>query len=208
MQANLTNLPNRELRIDRRQRKTRLAVENALLELMQEKPLDTISISELSERADINRKTFYNNYTSIEDVLSEINHRITGYILEALPEKLTIQNEIEIYHLLLSYTTALEPHHRLLRQISQTHNSFLLIDHLKEQLFPYIERNLISYHVNPAVVPYIVSYVINGLTCLLHEWCLNEDLTPQQLALLGYNLTISAIKLDNYRDILQTPEHQ
>lgn len=202
MSITLADFPDHPSNLDRRQRKTHLAVKNALLELLQEKPLDSISISELSERADINRKTFYNNYASIDEVVQEINQHILAHIFETLPEKITIHNEIEIYHLMVDYTSSLEPHKHLLRQILSLEDNLTIGQYFREAVLPYIERNLLSYQVEPAVIPYINSYIVNGLTSLLHEWFEDDKLTAQQVALLGYNLTISAIKLDNYRDII------
>lgn len=202
MKLTLSDFPHYDSNLERRQRKTHLAVENALLELLQEKPINSISISELSEKADINRKTFYNNYTSIEDVVEEINQHIFTHIFNSLPEKITISNEIEIYHLLLDYTTAIEPHKKLLKQIFSMDNNLIAIQKFRETILPYIKKNLLSYRVDPAVIPYINSYIVNGLTSILHEWFLDDNLTAGQVALLSYNLTISAIKLDNYKDIM------
>lgn len=198
----LSDFPYYDSNLERRQRKTHLAVENALLELLQEKPINSISISELSEKADINRKTFYNNYTSIDDVVEEINQHIFTHIFNFLPEKITIRNEIEIYHLLLDYTTAIEPHKKLLKQIFSMDDNLTIVQKFRETILPYIKKNLLSYRVDPAVIPYINSYIVNGLTSIFHEWFLDDSLTAGQVALLGYNLTISAIKLDNYKDIM------
>lgn len=41
----------------------------ALRSLLEEKPFDSITILELTSRADVSRTTFYRNYHSIEDVL-------------------------------------------------------------------------------------------------------------------------------------------
>lgn len=202
-QLNISELMDRDTRCDRRQRKTRSAIRNALLELLKDKPLESITVSELAQNADINRKTFYNNYTCIADVAEEINRRIITHIFQTLPKQITISNEIEIYHLLLSYTTALEPHKQLFRQVIDNRGASALVQHFQSRLLPYIERNLTSYHVDPAVIPYINSYIVSGLSCLLREWSTDEHLSAQQLALLGYNLTVSAIKLDNYRDIMR-----
>lgn len=64
-------------KIDRRIIKTKKAINNALLQLLSEKSLDEITITELTERADINRKTFYLHYTCINEVAEEINSRLT-----------------------------------------------------------------------------------------------------------------------------------
>ncbi len=42
---------------------------NALLELLADKPLDSISISELCEKARVGRASFYRNFESKEDIL-------------------------------------------------------------------------------------------------------------------------------------------
>ena len=51
---------------DRRVSKTRNAITNTLLKLMEEKPLSEITVSELTELADVNRKTFYNHYENMD----------------------------------------------------------------------------------------------------------------------------------------------
>ncbi len=52
---------------------TKRLVREALLLLMQKKPINKISIRELCEKAGINRSTFYNHYGSQYDVLDEIS---------------------------------------------------------------------------------------------------------------------------------------
>lgn len=64
-------------KIDRRIIKTKKAINNALLQLLSEKSLDEITITELTNRADVNRKTFYLHYTCIKEVAEEINKRLT-----------------------------------------------------------------------------------------------------------------------------------
>lgn len=48
----------------------RECIVSALLKLIYEKPLTTITISELTKRAGVSRMTFYRNYESKEDVFS------------------------------------------------------------------------------------------------------------------------------------------
>lgn len=45
------------VRMDRRCLKTQKAIKNALVELMSEKDISQITVKELAQRADINRKT-------------------------------------------------------------------------------------------------------------------------------------------------------
>ncbi|WP_172136257.1 TetR/AcrR family transcriptional regulator [Adlercreutzia sp. ZJ473] len=57
---------------DRRVRKTRLALKNALVRLLRERPLQDVTTSELCREADINRNTFYAHYRTPADVFDDI----------------------------------------------------------------------------------------------------------------------------------------
>ncbi len=54
---------------DRRVRRTRRRLKDALMELIAERELDGITIDELTARADVARSTFYSHYRSKEDLL-------------------------------------------------------------------------------------------------------------------------------------------
>src|SRR5699024_5578943 len=49
-------------RIDRRKQYTRKVLKESLIELLKNKPIATISVKALCEKADINRSTFYAHY--------------------------------------------------------------------------------------------------------------------------------------------------
>lgn len=63
----------KDLRIDR----TQQSIRNALTELLQEMPFGKITVTELSRRANINKKTFYRHYASLEGLLEEIQHEFS-----------------------------------------------------------------------------------------------------------------------------------
>ncbi len=63
-------------------RPTCRCLRGALIELMSEKELGQISITELVTRANVSRATFYRNYTSKEDLMEEIRK---GLMLELAP---------------------------------------------------------------------------------------------------------------------------
>ena len=60
----------------------RQCITDALFELMAEKPLDDISISELTTRAQVARVSFYRNFDGKEDVLREHARKATEDFLE------------------------------------------------------------------------------------------------------------------------------
>ena len=79
-------------KIDRRIIKTKRAIAVALLQLLSEKPLEEITITELTLKADINRKTFYLHYTGIEDVANELISKGNALFTEALEVSLAEGN--------------------------------------------------------------------------------------------------------------------
>ena len=64
--------------------KTRRTIRNALVDLMSEKELSAVTISELSARAEINRKTFYRHYRTISDVVAELENEILSDFSEII----------------------------------------------------------------------------------------------------------------------------
>ena len=68
--------------MDRRIRRTRTAVFNAVLDLMVEKDTSKITVLELCKRADINKSTFYLHYKSMEDCLQNCFQIIMNGIID------------------------------------------------------------------------------------------------------------------------------
>ena len=54
---------------DRRVRRTKQLIKQSLIELMHEKPFKDITVKDITERADLNRGTFYLHYVDIYDLL-------------------------------------------------------------------------------------------------------------------------------------------
>ena len=75
---------------DMRVRRTRLALRNALLSLIEEKGFDAIIVQDIADRAMINRVTFYKHYRDKYDLLEQTMHEMLGE-LSAPVEKLLQQ---------------------------------------------------------------------------------------------------------------------
>lgn len=89
---------------ERRNQANKLAREcivTALMQLLKEKPLSAISVSELTERAGVSRMTYYRNYQSKEDIFSSyLEEALTDYQQEA--RRLSLDRQIydsaNLYH--------------------------------------------------------------------------------------------------------------
>ena len=61
---------------DRRVRRTRRQLQEALAALMREKDLKDITVRELTERADVNRGTFYSHYQDLYDLREQMEEEL------------------------------------------------------------------------------------------------------------------------------------
>ena len=109
------NLP--EKPTDRRVLRTKKNIRQAFLHLLSEKSLSQITVKELSDLADINRKTFYMYYSNIEDIFAELEDELVLKLVHVFEKELfqkemfdsysffenlnhTIQEDIDLYRIL------------------------------------------------------------------------------------------------------------
>lgn len=71
-------------KIDARVQRTRDALGDALIALMQEKPFDTITVQDVLDRAHISRSTFYTHYSDKDDLLMSDAEEFFEHIATAL----------------------------------------------------------------------------------------------------------------------------
>ncbi len=86
--------------------RSRRLICDALLELLDEKPLDKITVTDITNRADVSRGTFYLHYEKVSDVISELQdayiEKVDQYFLE-LDTPLTVDNVMVITAECLKY---------------------------------------------------------------------------------------------------------
>lgn len=91
---------------DRRVIKTKKAIKNAFARLLSEKDINDITISDIAAVADINRKTFYNYYAGVHEVIDEIEDDIITHVDAALTE-IDFKNSLNSPYLIFEKLTAI-----------------------------------------------------------------------------------------------------
>jgi AcrR family transcriptional regulator len=64
------------MKMDRRKLKTRRLLQKALLEVIEEKGAERVTVSDVTKKADVNRGTFYLHYTDSMDMLQKVKDEI------------------------------------------------------------------------------------------------------------------------------------
>ena len=81
--------------MDLRIEKTRCAIRNAFLQLRSKKPLEKITVKELTELANINKATFYLHYSDIYDLSETLERDVVQSCLDGIehPENIFRNNK-------------------------------------------------------------------------------------------------------------------
>ena len=89
---------------DRRIEKTKKAIRIAFAKLLSEKDLNDITVKDIAEYAGINRKTFYNYYNGLYQVISEIEGEIAASFEKAVSDIDLIKDEDQPYSFFVDFT--------------------------------------------------------------------------------------------------------
>ena len=173
---------------DRRVRRTKKLLTQALTQLMQQKQVKEITVKELTDLADMNRGTFYLYYKDIFDMLEKIEDGI----FEALNSIVEQHEHEDVAHetkpLLLELFTFLQDNREMVRVLLSPHGdmSFLyrLFQVIREKCvtaFPEYSRTL-----SEADFDYHFSFVVFGVAGLIRAWvnreCAESALQMAELA--------------------------
>ena len=160
---------------NQRIRLTKTLLTDALLEMLRDQPIHSISVRDLCEKAGINRTTFYHHYGSQYDLLNDIASRFLARIADHLAEadagsRESVQERVT---LVFQYLEENLPLSRLLLN-SNADPSFA------EKLFalPKISDLMNATLKNcgdPEKKRAVISFAIHGSYHLLQEWINSEQ---------------------------------
>ncbi len=159
-------------KIDIRIIKTKRAIREATLRLLSQKALEEISITELAEEAQINRKTFYNYYQSLSDVVEEIENDTVEKFVSAIKAKNCCNDEnLDFYQLFLCITEAVRDNMEFfgyLLNISKNSRLIVKIEtRLRERGMAYFAKYL---EVEEDVIALVMDYVVSGMCSVYRRW--------------------------------------
>ncbi|MEV8505066.1 TetR/AcrR family transcriptional regulator [Actinoplanes sp. NPDC051475] len=93
----------RQAKNDRRSRRTRQLLMQAMVELIRAKPYDHITVQEITDRADVGRSTFYAHFTHKDDLLVDGVHRMLDHLDTAIdtaaPGRLLYPTQALFHHI-------------------------------------------------------------------------------------------------------------
>ena len=157
---------------------TKRLLKESLLQLMSEKSIQNITVSELCDTAEINRSTFYNHYGCPADVLKEIEAGVIAD-LDQIWEKESLARNWALDKRVEALCSYLQDHlkvAKLLFRDSDTNSEFATLlfqaAHVQatyDQVFSYV-KNQDSKRL-------VITFLTNGTYHMIRQWLL-EDVPP------------------------------
>lgn len=151
--------------------RSRRMLQRALVELLQEKELDKITVTDIVTRADINRGTFYAHYADISGVLDSIMENVCQTIREALEKQPLWAKAPDARIVLQHLQRMLESDPEFYRNAIRTNVSNIVLEKLREFFIEQMMQRESGYAVrNHEQYVFTVRFGSGGVITLYKDW--------------------------------------
>ena len=170
---------------NRRTLVTKNLLKESLLELLKDKPLEKITVTEIAKRADINRGTFYLHYDSPKglfadtenELMDEIKPLINGFLQQPSDDFLP-----NVLNLIKKNPVATQ---LILEDSENNHVLSTLIEPFREQTQSIIREHFDD--VDTTIADYYFEFCISGAINVILKWLRSgSDIAPEQVAEVIY----------------------
>lgn len=169
-----------EKKEDRRVRRTKKLLTQALTQLLQEKQVNEITVRELTDQADMNRGTFYLYYKDIYDMLEKIEDSMFSALNQIMDLHEKEAAGLQTRPLLLDLFHFIEENKEMVRVLLSPNGDINFL----HRLFEVIREKCL--HVFPALpdnqsetdFDYRYSFVVFGTAGLIRAWVSRDCKEP------------------------------
>ena len=168
-----------EKSIDRRTLKTRKAIRDAFAEILTEKELSKVTVREITEKADINRATFYKHYLDIYDLYDKTEQEILVELgmlvlrLQELPSD-------KIFSSLIDYIDENRTVFRMIFSVNSKSAMREKFSKCMDGLFRQIEAEKKSIDLNDSRLMYQTCYRSQGCIAVIAKWVSDAYTEPKE----------------------------
>ena len=164
---------------------TALLMNQALIQLLNKKEYEFITIKEICAKAGVNRSTFYLHYDTKEDLLEEClentNKHFLTYFNENTHEFINKLKTCPIEDLILITHDYLLPYLKYIKENKIIHlvavKHKIVMDTVEKfnELNKYVFKPIFSrFGIDEKSSKYIILYYLNGVNAIINEWILND----------------------------------
>jgi AcrR family transcriptional regulator len=191
----------KDLPSDARQVRSRNALTGALLELLEERPFDQLTIREITARAGTGYATFFRHYPTKEALLSDV---ASEQIAELLSRAVPILYDIDSYESTLALCSYVAEHRKLWFALLTGGAAGILREEFIRQARELARGAVVAVDWLPADLAVVHG---TGATIDILAWWLaqEEDFPPSQIAAILHRLVIGPLVGRRARQVQQAP---
>ncbi|MFD2117582.1 TetR/AcrR family transcriptional regulator [Paenibacillus yanchengensis] len=182
---------------DLRVTKTKESLRAALMELLTEKPLEKVAVTELCQRAGITRRTFYLHYESVAKLLEAIIEELLLQLEASLRKTSQQRQHAQATHLqpqMISLFHHVAAHRQMYRYIFSASSQFSIYKRFYERIKTIVRQSLTDMEIKQEVREFYASYNANAVLGLIMEWSEQEF---QQTATTMASVLVEMMELEN-----------
>jgi AcrR family transcriptional regulator len=179
---------------DRRSQRTRHLLSAALVELIREKEYNTITVSDIIDRANVGRSTFYTHFRDKDDLfVGELDR-----VIELLSRRIPDQEEMPFFPSLGLFRHVGEEY-QLYKSLLWGPGIDLLIKHMQKSLSTRIEQGLLESGKEFKIPIRILANFIAGSFLTLLQWWLENKMvySPEEMDKIFKELIMAGLEKKN-----------
>ena len=168
---------------------TAAKMDAALIDLLEKKDFEYITVKEICEKAGVNRSTFYLHYENTVDLLTETTRYVIDGFLEYFKDQkegfslnAETRNKSELVFVrpeyIVPYLTYIKENRRIF-MTSLTHLNQMGFEKYYEKMFNFIFNPILDrFNVPTTDRRYVIKYYLTGVTAIAMEWLKNGCADP------------------------------
>lgn len=157
---------------------TKRALAGALRELMNEMPFEKITVADICQRCDMNRKSFYYHFKDKYDLINWIFDTEFLSVAVARSAEATYDERIVFFEIVCNYFYDNRDFYRKALLI-KGQNSFS--DHFREYVQPILKNRIAVTLGEDIVDDFTLAFFTDAFICALERWLLDKDCMPPRV---------------------------
>lgn len=182
----------KEYKNDLRYTKTHETIQKTFRELLEAIPYDKISVKLLTEKARINRKTFYLHYDTLDELLHELGREIVSNGISQI-QKYTIPQDLKkiIFTIYQYWQSLTADDAKIFRLSSSSANVFSFAQQMRN-IFANFDSNFQSGDIEKQKAA--LAFIVNAMGVIYREWTIYHTVSTIEEAVdLAYALITNGI---------------
>ena len=175
---------------DRRIAKTKKAIRNAFVKLLVEKDIDKISVKEIADLADVDRKTVYNYYAGVYEIREELENDLLADLKKCTHDLVyDINDPMSVFRV---FARIIEENYEVYSQLITSYGPYTsakLYYYLKELVRDTI---LTSPRVKKERIDLAVEFITGGMLWVYNQWFTSN----KTVSLEEFTLTVGKMVVD------------